>query len=568
MTTLSSCMIASRGYALGKAYVVDRPVLRAETHLIEEDHIISEINKFDTAVQETISQLTSIDDSLGIIRAHISLIQDDAFYNNVIQRIREKKQNVQLALKNAADDICAVFDAMKEASFKDKSADIRDITGRLMRSLKGAGPSEFEGITEPVILIAQELSPSDIFLMKQNYVLGFATQEGSITSHLSILAGSMKLPALVAVESLMENVHDGDPLILDACEGKLIIRPDEIKDRRIVENYKAASKLYYKKRKEEGTYDLLPASTLDGRVIKLYANAGSLDDIQRAVAHSIEGIGLLRSETLYMSYSSFPSEEEQFLAYKEVALLCKGDLIIRTLDIGGDKALPYYPLKQEDNPFLGWRGIRISLNTEEIFKTQLRAILRAAIYGNIKIMYPMISSLEELIKANHILSSCKDELKAQGFPYKSELKVGIMMETPAAVLCAEELARQVDFFSIGTNDLTQYLLAVDRGNPKVSSLYNPFHPAVIRSLKTIIDAAHTHNIDVSICGALAGDDRATLLLLGLGLDKLSIPVSEISKIKSTIRNLSYERAKECARKAIKASTIEEVMNCLKPDKMC
>lgn len=562
MILLSSGKIASKGYALGKALLIDRAVLKAETHLIAKEQITAELERFDYAVSQATDQLASLNDPLGLFRAHISLIRDEPFYQGVLQRIREEQQNAQLALENTATALCTVFEEMRDPYFSARGDDIKDVTVRLMRILKGIKSNPFENITSPVIVIAKELSPSELTNMDKNDVLGLATQEGSITSHLSILAEGMGLPALVGVEGLMEKVREGDYLILDACQGKLLNCSDEIADHTIIEDYKATSRLYYQSLKEQKELDLLPATTLDGKAIKLYANAGNLDDIKKAMTYQIEGIGLLRSEALYMEYPTFPTEEEQFLVYKEAALQCRGNLIIRTLDIGGDKTLPYYPLKKEDNPFLGWRGIRICLESEVIFKAQLRAILRAAKYGKIKVMYPMITSLEELLKANHILSACKEELKAEGIPYEEDLKVGIMMETPAAVLCAEELARHVDYFSIGTNDLIQYLLAVDRGNPKVASLFDPFHPAIIRSLKKIIDVAHTHNIDVSICGALAGDERATLLLLGLGLDRFSLSVSEVMSIKRKIRSLSYEKAKECALQALNASTTEDVMRCL------
>lgn len=558
MRTLFVDRTASKGIAMGKAYIIQKQDLSPESYTISAEHIDNEINKFDSAVQEASAQLEILAKESDIFSAHLELVNDMALHEGVTSKIRAEVINVQAALDQTAAEFCAVFDCMDDEYMRERSADIKDIRNRLMRVLKGISQNGFEDIHEKVIIIAEDLAPSDTSALNLDYVLGFITELGGVTSHVCIIARNLELPALVGVQNLLDNIHNDDYLILDAINGKIYINPE---DSTLLE-YELLKQEYVKKKDELASLSALPATTQDGRTVKICANVGNIEDVKKAVTHNIDGIGLFRSEFLYMDNTHFPTEDEQFSVYKEAASLCSSELIIRTLDIGGDKSLPYYSFEKEDNPFLGWRAIRISLDLMDVFKAQLRAILRASAFGNVKIMYPMIISIEELNKANTILAACKEELTSEGLKFNPDIKVGIMIETPAAVLCVENFAKHVDFFSIGTNDLTQYVLAVDRGNKKISALYDSFHPAVIQSIKRIIDAAHANGIEVGMCGEFAGDEKATSLLLGLGLDEFSMAAGETANIKNIIRNSSYEKTKECANKAASVYTIQEVKEIL------
>ena len=425
----------------------------------------------------------------------------------------------------------------------------------LLLCLKGEKEDSFDQITEPVIVVAKELAPSDTAKFNLDYVLGFLTELGGVTSHVCIMARSAGLPALVGIDGLMDHIESGDSIILDAEEGVVLINADSSE----LEHYQQLAEERKQKQLALEAVADLPAITKDGHSVKICANAGNLEDIKRALSFHTDGIGLFRSEFLYMENVRFPSEEEQYRVYQRAAEVCLEELIIRTLDIGGDKELSYFKFDFEENPFLGWRAIRISLDLPEVFKTQLRAILRASAFGNVKVMFPMIISVEELLAAKEILEQCKQELTEEGIKYNPDLQVGMMIETPASVLCAEELAKEVDFFSIGTNDLTQYMLAVDRGNEKISSLYNSMHPAVLRAIKRIIDAGHAAGIPVGMCGEFASDTKAAKLLLGMGLDEFSISASEIPEIKNIIRNSNYEDCRKLAEQVTKEYRLDKIL---------
>ncbi|MBR2383713.1 MAG: phosphoenolpyruvate--protein phosphotransferase, partial [Anaerotignum sp.] len=430
---------------------------------------------------------------------------------------------------------------------------------RIMAYLKGVEENPFQNIKEKVILFAEELNPSDTAKMDFRYIKGMVTAKGGSTSHVAILARSMEIPALLGMEGILEKVEEGQEIILDGDEGILILSPDHLTQRVYGEKQEAEWELKQKLKE----MNRLPAVTTDGRQVQLYANVGSLKDVELAKQQGAEGVGLFRSEFLYMESSRFPTEQEQFEVYKKAAEILKKPIIIRTLDIGGDKNLPYYQFEKEENPFLGWRAIRFCLDMRDVFKTQLKAILRAAAYGDIRIMYPMIVSLEEFRTANRLLEECKQELKERGALFRGSISTGIMVETPAAVLLAEELAKEVDFFSIGTNDLTQYILAADRGNQKLTKLYSPFHPAVLRAIRKVIEAAHKEGKEVGMCGEFAGEEGAVPLLLGLGLDEFSMVAGQIPAVRYQIRGLSAERTAHLAERVLAAGTEKEVENLLK-----
>ena len=548
---------ASRGIAIGKAFIVERPVLKKEFNTISEQEVQDQIKRYEEAVANAAQELLRLATTNEIFGAHLEMVKDIALYEGVITKIKNDRLCAEAALEATAEEFLFVFESMEDEYMKERAADIKDVSHRLMCELQGVKSNPYEGITGEVILFAKDLTPSDTVALDLTHIKGFVTEEGGITSHVSILAKGLGLPALVGVTGILGKVKKDDIVIMDAQEGRIIIQPDEL----TMEQYRSLVEVQRREQEELSKLKDLPAVSKDGRLVQLCANVGGIKDIKKAIEYGIDGVGLFRSEFLYMDKDHFPTEEEQFAVYKEAAMLCGKELTIRTLDIGGDKGLPYYEFEKEENPFLGWRAIRISLELREVFKAQIRAILRAGIYGDIRIMFPMIISLEELREAKAILNECKEELEQQKMEFSREIEVGMMIETPASVLMVEDFATEVDFFSIGTNDLTQYLLAVDRGNQRISHLYNSFHPAVLRSIKRIIDAGHSHSIKVGMCGEFAGDEQAVKLLLGMGLDEFSMSASALWNVKKLIRSSSYEKAKQLAKEACRMRTIAEV-HCL------
>lgn len=548
---------ASKGIVLGKAFIIEKQELTPSSYGISD--VESEIKKYEAAVEEVAKKLEVLAKDSQIFEAHLEVVRDIALLDGVTTKIKDQTLNAQLALQATADEFCSLFEMMDNEYMRERAADIRDVRDSLMRSLKGLPDTNFDAIQEQVILIAKDLAPSDTAKLNLQYILGFITEEGGVTSHVSIMARSAGIPALVGVKDLFEQVKHGDFLVMDASSGEIIVDPTE----EVALTYKQRATLYMEKQKELESLSHLPAVTLDGREVKVCANVGNVIDVRNAYEHHADGVGLFRSEFLYMENTHFPTEEEQFEVYKEAARLSDKELIIRTLDIGGDKALSYYEFEKEENPFLGWRAIRISLELEEVFKAQLRAILRASAFGDVCIMYPMIISMEELTKSMQILEQCKQELDREMKAYNPKIRVGMMIETPASVLCVENFAKHVDFFSIGTNDLTQYLLAVDRGNKKIAAMYNSFHPAVLQAINRIICAGHEQGIPVGMCGEFASDERAARLLLGMGLDEFSVSAGEVANIKNIIRNSNYEESKHLAEKVQNLYSIDEIMDLLK-----
>ncbi|MBH1940234.1 phosphoenolpyruvate--protein phosphotransferase [Mobilitalea sibirica] len=558
MKTIHVERTASKGIAIGKAYLVDKTDLNISYDTIREQDITKEISRFEAAVANSVRELEALAVKDKIFDTHLEMIKDITLYDSVVSKIKENRQNAEASLEAAIAELIEIFEGIEDEYMRERTADIRDINERLLCNLQGVKHNPFENMNEEAILVAKDLSPSDTASFNTDYVLGFITQEGGITSHVSILAKGLGIPALVGVKDILNQIEPGDTIIMDAENGKILINPDN----NTLSLYEK-ERIHQLKRSEQlSQLKELPAITKDGRKVSLCANVGSIQDIKKAIECGMDGVGLFRSEFLYMDNTHFPTEEEQYLVYKEAAQLSGPELTIRTLDIGGDKALSYYEFEKEENPFLGWRAIRISLDLKDMFKTQLTAILRASAYGKVRIMFPMIISMEELRMAKELLEECKKELDNKSISYDKEIKVGIMIETPASVLLVEDFAKEVDFFSIGTNDLTQYLLAVDRGNNKISKLYNSFHPAVLRSIRHVIRAGHKNNITVGMCGEFASDIRAAKLLLGLGLDEFSMSYREIPEMKNMIRNNSYEEAQAVAEKVCEKITIREVYEVL------
>ena len=549
----------TRGIAEAAAYVYEKEELTAAKYLINSEAEISEnIELFEKAVESVSKDLSELAEDSAIFAGHLSIANDIALKEMVSSKIKDEKQNVELAVENAIAELSAMMAGIDDAYMQERAVDIKDVGARFMAALQGKEFAGLAHIQKEVIIIADDLTPSDTSSMNFDYVKGFITEKGGVTSHVSIIARSLGLPALVGAGTILENVETGDQILFDAASGDIYINPDQQIRNNLLEKSKADAEL---KAQIEAKIDL-PVITEDGKTLKVYANVGSAEEIKQAMKYKINGVGLFRTEFLFMDNTDFPSEDEQFNAYKDAVEALNGELIIRTLDIGGDKSLPYYEFDAEENPFLGWRAVRMCLERSDIFKTQLKALLRAAVYGPIKIMIPMIISVNEIKQVRELVAECKAELEIAGTEYAGDVPIGIMIETPAAVMMADALAEVVDFFSIGTNDLTQYILAVDRGNKRIEYLYDSYNPAVLRAINQVIRAANNAGIEVGMCGEFASDANITEVLLGFGMDEYSMAASETPIIKEKIRNLNYAKAQELAEKVLTCSTTEEVYQLL------
>lgn len=548
---------ASKGIAMGKAFVIEPPNLAAERKEIGIEEQEEEKEAFRKAAEQAREALRPLAERNPIFAAHLDMAEDDTLLLGVEGKV-EAGKNAQWALEEQMEETCSMLESLEDAYLRERAADVRDVCHRIMVFLKGIREEPFRDIREKVILFAEELHPSDTAKMDFHYIRGIVTEKGGSTSHVAILARSLEIPALLGMKGILAEVKAGEEVILDGEEGLLLLSPDE--KTQAVYGEKKETELELKRKLKE--MNRLPAVTTDGRQVQLFSNAGSLKDVEAARKHGAEGIGLFRSEFLYMESSRFPTEQEQFEIYKKAAEILKKPITIRTLDIGGDKALPYYQFEREENPFLGWRAIRFCLDMQDVFKTQLKAILRAAAFGEIRLMYPMIVSVEEFRRANQLLEECKQELRERNVLFRESISTGIMVETPAAVLLAEELAKEVDFFSIGTNDLTQYILAADRGNQKLTKLYSPFHPAVLRAVARVIQAGHKEGKEVGMCGEFAGEERAVPLLVGMGLDEFSMVSNEIAAVRYQVRGLSEKQTRHLAKRVLAAGTEAEIRSFL------
>lgn len=555
---------ASPGIAGGPVYRLEAQELQFPTHQVPPEGIPEEIAAFHRALEETGEQLETIkeqvarevgEDKAAIFGAHQLVLQDPALVDEVENRIRQGTNGAQ-AIAAVVSELEEMLAQLEDEYLRERAADIRDVGNRILRNFLGvAGPS-LTDFAEPVVVFARDLTPSETAQLRPDRVLAFATVTGGRTSHAAIMARSLEIPAVVGLgEELVAGLSRAREAIVDGTRGEVILDPTP------------ADWAEYRKRKEEYqeyarrlvSLRELPAQTPDGHRVELFANIGSPADLPGVEKVNAEGIGLFRTEFLYMDRTSLPTEEEQFQAYREVVeKLAPRPVVIRSLDIGGDKELPYLGLDQEVNPFLGWRAIRYCLDRPDVFKVQLAAILRASAYGKIRLMFPMVVSVEEVRRARALLAEVKAELEDRGEAYDHQLQVGIMIETPGAALTADILAREVDFFSIGTNDLVQYTLAVDRVNERVSQLFETFHPGVLRLIKGVIDAGHAAGIPVAMCGEMAGEVRATPLLLGLGLDEFSMSASSLPRVKQVIRSLSRRDARQMANHALGLNTAGEI----------
>lgn len=562
-------IVASPGIAIGEVYLFEKKEVVIDTSYIREEEVEKEIENLQHAKIKTRKQLKEIkdrtqrimgEDKASIFEAHLLVLDDPMLENTVLEKISKNKLNAMAALDAALKELCDVFEKLEDEYMRERVGDIKDIGNRLMNNLAGIEMISLSDLEKKVVVVAKDLTPSDTAQMNMKNVLGFVTDIGGRTSHTSIMARSLEIPAVVGTKDITMLVKGGERIIIDGIDGNVIIKPSLEE----CHKYEQKRKEYIEERKELDRVKDLPAVTKDGRKVEVSANIGTPKDVEGALRNGAEGVGLYRSEFLYMDRNSLPSEEEQFEAFKQVVEKMKDcPVIIRTLDIGGDKELPYIDFPPEMNPFLGWRAIRMCLDKPEILKTQFRAILRASHYGNPLIMYPMITNVNEIKKANELLEEVKKELRNESLPFNEGINVGIMVETPAAALISDKLVEMVDFFSIGTNDLTQYTLAVDRGNERIVDLYQPFHPGVLRLIKQVIDVSHAAGKWTGMCGEMAGDPMATLVLLGLGIDEFSMSASSIPQIKKLIRELSYKEVQKIAKTAINLSSPEDVVAYIK-----
>lgn len=555
---------AAPGIAIGRAFLFGREQYTIPRRPIKEEQIANEIKRFKDALVQTKNEILDIkkriSEEMGvehgqIFSAHLLVIEDSMLIEEVISKLKKDKLSMEYIFQDVLKRYIKVFSEMDDEYLKERISDINDVGRRILRNLIGAKEDILANLKEKAIVIAYDLAPSDTATMHKKNVIGFATDIGGRTSHTAIMAKSLEIPAVVGLEVLTKKIADGDTVVLDGTHGIVIASPTA----KTLKKYEHERERYTAFEHRLSELKDLPCVTLDGRKIELSANIEVPEDVPSVIAHGAEGIGLYRTEYFYMNRKDLPTEDEQYKAYSAVARKVKpNSVIIRTLDLGGDKFLSQLEVPHEMNPFLGWRAIRFCLARPDIFKTQLRAILRASAHGRLKLMYPMISGLDELRQATAILEEVKKSLKKDSIPFDEDMEVGAMIEVPSAALISHILAKETDFFSIGTNDLIQYSLAVDRVNEKIAYLYEPAHPAVLLLVKNIIESGHNAGIWVGMCGEMAGDIIMTLILLGLGLDEFSTSPIAIPEIKQIIRSVTIAQAKEIALEASRLSTGKDV----------
>ncbi|CAI0694365.1 phosphoenolpyruvate-protein phosphotransferase PtsI [Serratia ficaria] len=563
-----SGILVSPGIAFGKALLLKEDEIVINRKKISADQVEQEVSRFLAGRTKASEQLEAIKTKAGetfgeekeaIFEGHIMLLEDEELEQEIIALIKDDLASADAAAYTVIEGQAKALEELDDEYLKERAADVRDIGKRLLQNILGMPIVDLSSIQDEVILVATDLTPSETAQLNLDKVLGFITDLGGRTSHTSIMARSLELPAIVGTSDVTKQVKNDDYLILDAVNNKIYVNPTAD----VIDQLKAAQNQYVTEKNDLAKLKDLPAITLDGHQVEVCANIGTVRDVAGAERNGAEGVGLYRTEFLFMDRDSLPTEDEQFQAYKAVAeAMGSQAVIVRTMDIGGDKDLPYMNLPKEENPFLGWRAIRIAMDRREILHAQLRAILRASAFGKLRIMFPMIISVEEVRDLKGEIETLKAQLREEGKAFDETIEVGVMVETPAAAVIAHHLAKEVDFFSIGTNDLTQYTLAVDRGNELISHLYNPMSPSVLGLIKQVIDASHAEGKWTGMCGELAGDERATLLLLGMGLDEFSMSAISIPRIKKIIRNTNFEDVKALAAQALAQPTAQDLMNCV------
>jgi phosphoenolpyruvate-protein phosphotransferase (PTS system enzyme I) len=557
----------SPGICRGRLLVLDKPQEAAiREHHIEEADLACQVHRLEQAIVDTRHEILEVQrkvsEGLGaqdatIFDAHLLVLEDPTLIEEVSRIIFEEKVTADYAFKKVAEKYAKTLSAIDDEYLRERACDMRDVTERILNNLTGRGtPDNLSHLKEPCVIISYDLAPSRTALLDKKMVLGFGTDVGSKTSHTAIMARAMRIPAVVGLQHATQDLKSGDYALLDGYNGIIILNPT---DQTLFEYGQLVRKQVTLEEKLREVRDK-PAVTLDGARITLSANVEQAADADAVLAGGAEGVGLFRTEYLFINRDTLPNEEEQYQAYRQVAAALKPQpVIIRTLDLGGDKFLAHLQVPSEMNPFLGWRAIRFCLQQKDIFRAQLRAILRASVEGNVKMMYPMISCLDELQQANALVDEYRRELDREGVPYNPNMDIGAMIEIPSAAVAADTLARHVRFFSIGTNDLIQYSLAVDRLNEKIAHLYEPTHPAILRLIKMTVDAAHKNGLWVGVCGEMAGDPIMTPLLLGLGVDELSVTPPSVPQIKYLVRRLKMAEAQELAQAALNCDNGAEIL---------
>ncbi|WP_017381420.1 phosphoenolpyruvate--protein phosphotransferase [Paenisporosarcina sp. TG-14] len=557
-----SGIAASNGIAIAKAFRLENPELIVKKSSIS--NINAELARFESAMAQSKSELETIkahtaqqmnDEEAAIFSAHLLVLSDPELLGPITEKIKSENVNAEFALQETANMFIGLFESMDNEYMKERAADIRDVTKRVLANLLGVSIQSPSMIKDEVIIIAEDLTPSDTVQLNPQFVKGFITDIGGRTSHSAILARTLEIPAVVGAKTVMSTIQNDMIVIVDGLDGDIIVNPDT----ETIARYKDKKASYELQKSEWATLKNEATITSDGHHVELGANIGTPKDVVGVLEHGGEAIGLYRTEFLYMGRNQFPTEEEQFEAYSSVLKQMDGKpTVVRTLDIGGDKELSYLQLPKELNPFLGLRAIRLCLEMEDMFRTQLRALLRASVHGNLKIMFPMIATLEEFRQAKTLFLEEKAKLEEENIEVSNTIEVGIMVEIPSTAVMADVFAKEVDFFSIGTNDLIQYTMAADRMNERVSYLYQPFNPAILRLVKNVIDASHKEGKWTGMCGEMAGDEIAIPILLGLGLDEFSMSASSILKARSQIKKLSKEEMESHTDAILSLSTSDEV----------
>ncbi|MGG1218036.1 phosphoenolpyruvate--protein phosphotransferase [Priestia endophytica] len=564
MTKIITGIAASEGIAIAKAFRLENPELIIEKKSVTD--VVQEVARLEAALEKSKSELETIkeharkelgDDKAEIFEAHLLVLSDPELINLIKDKITGEKVNAEYALDEVAAIFINMFESMDNEYMKERAADICDVTKRVLAHLLGINVSNPSMISEEVVIIAEDLTPSDTAQLNRKFVKGFTTDIGGRTSHSAIMARSMEIPAVVGTKKVMEEIENGLLVIVDGLDGQVIVNPSE----ETVKAYKKKATEYAAQKAEWAKLVNEKTVSADEHHVELAANIGTPEDVKGVLENGGEGVGLYRTEFLYMGREELPTEEEQFTSYKTVLERMEGKpVVVRTLDIGGDKELTYLNLPKEMNPFLGFRAIRLCLEMQDMFRTQLRALLRASVYGNLKIMFPMIATVDEFRQAKAIFLEEKAKLQEEGLDISDHIEVGMMVEIPSSAVIADLFAKEVDFFSIGTNDLIQYTLAADRMNERVSYLYQPYNPAILRLVKMVIDAAHKEGKWAGMCGEMAGDEIAIPILLGLGLDEFSMSATSILKARSQIRHLSKEDIEQYIEAILSMSTTEEVVS--------
>ncbi len=558
---------ASSGIAIGKVFKLESPVISVTNAL--KGSVEEEKARFTSALEKTVSDINLVkerasanlsEDELAIFDAHLMMAQDPEYASQIVDMIGEGN-SADYSCKTVSDNMIAMFESMDNDYFRERAADIKDVSYRLLCNILGLQIPDLTAINEEVIIVAHDLTPSDTASLNKTYTLGFCTAVGGRTSHSAIMARSLEIPAVVGTGNILESCNNGDMMILDAIDGLAIINPDEEE----LVAYKAKREAFLAEKEALKVLVHQKSVTVDGHEVELAGNIGGPNDVEGVLNNGGEGVGLFRTEFLYMNSTvDFPTEEEQFEAYKAVLEGMKGKkVVVRTLDIGGDKKLDYFSFPEEMNPFLGYRAIRFCLDRTDVFRTQLRALIRASVYGRLCIMFPMIATIQEFLDAKAIFEEEKAKLVSEGVAVAEKIEVGMMVEIPASAVLADQFAKHADFFSIGTNDLIQYSMAADRMSEKVSYLYQPLNPSILRLVKMTIEGAHKNGKWVGMCGEMAGDAMAAPLLLGLGLDEFSMSATSILRARKIINGLSYEEMKELSAKAVECETEAQVSELVK-----